>query len=249
VPFLFFSRKSQQGYLFVVKRPVKKIANPLPKSFEATLERLRSNLGWTIVFVPFAIPESWKVRGRARVKGQINGFAFRTSLFPMRDGRQFLLVNKKMQREAGAQLGGVAEFRLEPDWGQRVAGFPGELRRALSEDRALLAWFGRLNYSIRKWISDQVSQPKGAGARVRRAEQLAEQLLCVMEAESDLPPWLKRAFTQEPRALPGWQIMTPLKRRSELLAIFHYRTPEARDRRVQKTLQIAAAAAERNPGH
>ena len=231
-----------------MKRSPKRKAKSVPKSFEATLERLRSNLGWTIVFVPFTIPESWKVQGRVKVKGQINGFAFRTSLFPMSDGRQFLLVNKKMQREAGVQLGGVAEFRLEPDSEKRVPGFPIELRRALSEDRALLAWFGQLNYSIRKWISDQVTEPRGASARVRRAEQLAEGLLCAMEAESDLPPWLKLAFTQEPHALRGWKLLTPLKRRGELLAIFHYRTPEARDRRVQKTVQIAVAAAEKNPG-
>jgi uncharacterized protein YdeI (YjbR/CyaY-like superfamily) len=228
-----------------VKRPVKTKGKPAAKTFEATLERLRSNLGWTIVFIPFDVPKLWGARGNLRVKGDINGFPFRTSLFPTREGRHFLLINKKMQAGAGVQLGSVAEIRLEPDTEKRVATVPPELRSAISQDGALLKWFGQLNYSMRKWISDQVTQPRSVGARVRRAEQIAEQLMCAMEAESELPPLLKLAFSREPEALRGWNLMTPLKRRGELLAIFHYRTPDARDRRIEKTMVVALAMAER----
>jgi len=224
---------------------VKSATNPRNKSFQARLERLRSNLGWTVVYVPFDVPKTWKMRGRAKVKGEINGFAFRTSLFPMRDGRHFLLVNKRMQAGAGVGLGDMAEITLQPDTEERVAAVPGELQRFLREDRAFRRWFEQLSYSIKKWIGDWITQPKGAAARARRAEQVAEQLFSAMEAERELPPLLKTAFAREPRALEGWQRMTPTYRRGQLIAIFYYRSPEARERRLAKVIGEAVAVAER----
>jgi uncharacterized protein YdeI (YjbR/CyaY-like superfamily) len=98
---------------------------------------------------------------------------------------------------------------------------------------------------MRKWICDWIVMVKNPASRIRRAEQVAEQLLSTMEAELDLPPILKRAFATDPRAWQGWQSMTPLQRRSQLLGIFYYRTPESRDRRIAKMLQEALARTDR----
>jgi uncharacterized protein YdeI (YjbR/CyaY-like superfamily) len=215
------------------------------KSFEATLERLRSNLGWVVIRIPFNVQKIWGTRGMFRVKGEINGFAFRTSLFPTRKGEHFLLVNKKMQAGARASEGTTAEFLLEPDTEERVAIVPAEFKRVLSEDRSFRRWFDALSYSIRKWISDWIVQPKSAAARVRRAEQVAEQLFSAMEAERDLPPALKLAFTRDPRALEGWNLMSPSHRRGQLIAIFYYRSPDARARRLEKVVAEAIALAEK----
>jgi uncharacterized protein YdeI (YjbR/CyaY-like superfamily) len=227
----------------------KQKANPQPKlvrkSFEATLERLRSNLGWVIVWIPFNVHKVWGSRGRFRVKGEINGFAFRTSLFPTRKGEHFLLVNKKMQAGGNTSEGVTAEFLLEPDVEERVVAIPAEFKRILAEDRAFRRWFDALNYSIRKWLFDWVEQPKSAASRVRRAEQVGEQLFSVMEAERELPPALRLAFTRDPRALEGWNLMTPRYRRGSLFAIFYYRSPEARARRVEKVVAEAIALAEK----
>ena len=206
-----------------------------------------SNLGWVIVRIPLDVPKVWGTRGMLKVKGQINGFAFRTSLFPTGKGYHYLLVNKRMQAGAGARPGAVAQFRLEPDTEKRVATVPAELQQILKEDRSLRRWFEQLSYSVRKWIGDWVAQVKSREARVRRAEQVAEQLLSTMEAERELPPILKLAFAREPRALRGWQVMSPSHRRGHLLAIFYYRTPEARDRRIAKTIEDALAFADRKP--
>jgi uncharacterized protein YdeI (YjbR/CyaY-like superfamily) len=218
---------------------------PLRKSFKATLERLRSDLGWMVVYVPFDVPQTWKMRGRAKVKGDINGFSFRTSLFPVRDGRHFLLVNKRMQQGGGVGLGDVAKITLQPDTEERVAIVPLELRRILNQERAFRRWFDQLNYSIQKWIGDWIASVKSPAARVRRAEQVAEQLLSTMEAERELPPLLKAAFARDPRALQGWNLMSPSRRRGHLLGIFYYRNPESRDRRIAKTIEEATAFAER----
>ena len=226
---------------------MKSVSKPVSKSFKAALERMPSNLGWVIVRIPLDVPKVWGTRGMLKVKGEINGFAFRTSLFPTGKGYHYLLVNKRMQAGAVARPGLVAQFCLEPDTEKRVATVPAELQRILSEDRSLHRWFGQLNYSTRKWIADWVSQVKSPEARVRRAEQVAEQLMATMEAERELPPILKLAFAREPRALAGWQRMSLSHRRGHLLAIFYYRTPDSRDRRIAKTIEDALAFAQRKP--
>lgn len=219
---------------------------PVEKSFKATLERMQSsNLGWVIIRIPFDVSKVWGVRSRLRVKGEINGFPFRTALFPTGRGFHFLLVNKRMQAGADARPGSAAYFRLEPDLEERKAIMPVELKRAFSQDRSLQRWFDNMSYSMRRWICDQVAQPKSAAARVRRAERIAEQLLTTMEAERDLPPILKAAFARDPRAWEGWQRMSPTHRRHSLLSIFHYRSPEARNRRIDKMLEEALARAEK----
>jgi len=215
------------------------------KSFRATLERLRSNLGWVIIWIPFNVQKTWGTRGRVRVRGEINGFAFRTSLFPTRKGEHFLLVNKKMQAGGHASEGTAAEFFLEPDTEERVVAVPAELKRILAEDKTFRRWFDGLNYSIRKWLADWITQPKSAASRLRRAEQVAEQLLSTMEAERELPPALKLAFARDPRALEGWNLMSPTHRRGQLIAIFFYRSPDARARRIEKVIEEAIARAEK----
>lgn len=215
------------------------------KSFKATLERLRGNLGWIVVWIPFDVQKVWGKRGRLKVRGEVNGFAFRTSLFPTRKGDHFLLVNKKMQAGSGASEGSTAAFSLEPDTEKRVVVFPPELKRLLAEDRTFASWVGALPYSFHKWFADLIAQPKSAAARARRAEQVAEQLFSAMEAERELPPAVKLAFSSDPRALAGWRLMTPTRRRSLLIAIFYYRSPDARARRLEKVVAEAIAFAEK----
>ena len=215
------------------------------KSFQATLERPPSRLGWVILRIPFDAVKIWGKRGQLRVKGEINGFAFRTSLFPTGKGEHYLLVNKRMQAGANTGPGQTARIRLEPDTEKRKAIVPPELKRYLAEDRGLRRWFDKFNYSTRRYIGDWILQVKSAEARRRRAEQIAERLLAVMEAERGLPPILQAAFARDPRAFAGWQRMSPSHRRGHLLGIFYYRSPEARDRRVAKTIEEAIAFAER----
>ena len=215
------------------------------KIFRAQLELLRSRLKWVIVRVPFDVRKVWSVRGRLKVRGEINGFPFRTSLFVTRDGGHFLLINKRMQRGAKVAVGSLAKIRLEPDTEERTVTIPPELKRVLAEDKALVGWFDKLNYSTRKWIADWVTDPKGHDARQRRAEQVCEQLLSTMEAERELPPILRLAFANHPKAEIGWEKMTVAQRRGQLLAIFYYRNPEARGRRIEKTLELATEVAER----
>jgi len=220
-------------------------STPAAKRFDARLERLRSRLNWIIVRIPFDAAKAWGLRGQIKVKGEINGFAFRTSLFPTRAGWHFLLINKRMQNGARAVEGSVARFQMELDSEERTVTIPDELKRILSEGRSLRSWYEGLNYSTRNDIAKWVTEPKGGDARIRRAEQIAERLLAVMEAERELPPILQVAFARHPRAREGWDRMSVSRRRGHLFGIFYYRTPDARARRIDKMLDDANALAEK----
>jgi uncharacterized protein YdeI (YjbR/CyaY-like superfamily) len=218
---------------------------PAAKRFEARLERMRSRLNWVIIHMPFDAAQVWGTRGQIKVKGEINGFAFRTSLFPTREGRYILLVNKRMQKGARAAEGSVARFQMELDREERTVAIPDELKRILSGDRSLRRWYDKLNHSTRNDIAKWITEPKGAEARVRRADQIAERLLAVMEAERELPPILQVAFARHPRAREGWDVMSASRRLGHLFGIFYYRTPDAQARRIDKMLEEATALAEK----
>ncbi len=215
-----------------------------PQSFRATLERLDSNLGWIIARVPFDVKKTWG-QSRVKVRGEVNGVSFRTSLFPTKEGEHFLLVNKKVQRGARILEGSTAEFRLEVDKETRETSTPAELESIFRQSKKLKNWFNGLSYSYRRYMNDWVSEPKSKESRKRRAEQLAERMMETIEAEQELPPLIKSALAQDGKASRGWNLMTPIQRRSELMGIFYYRTPDGRARRLQKALEMAAAVAER----
>jgi len=219
---------------------------PVAKSFQATLERGGGALNWVIVRIPFDVSKLWGKRGQLRVRGEINGFAFRTSLFPTGDGRHILLVNKGMQKGGRAGLGVTARFRLQPDTEKREVAMPVELKSAIQEDLALQRWYEQLNPSWRREIAKWVEDVKSAAARVRRTEQIVERMLATMEAERELPPILRLAFARDARAEEGWKRMSPTHRRRQLFAIFYYRTPDGRARRVAKMLQEARKYAEKS---
>lgn len=215
------------------------MAKSVVKSFQATLERGKSRLNWVVIRIPFDVSRVWGKRGQLKVRGDINGFAFRTSLFPTGEGDHVLLVNKRMQAGAGVAVGGQARFRLEPDTEVRTVEIPEELDRSLSEDRALRRWFDKLNYSTRRDICFWITEVKSEEARLRRTDQITERLLAVMEAERELPPILRVAFARSPLAEEGWRLMSPTHRRGHLFAIFYYRNPAARARRVGKMIEEA----------
>ena len=224
------------------------MAKSAAKTFKATLERGMAPLGWTVIRVPRAVTDAWKARSRFPVRGEIAGqgstsFAFRTSLFPTRSGDFFLLVNKKMQAGAKITLGSVATFRLEPDTAEREVSIPAELKVAMSGAPSLRRWYDRLPYSIRKYVTDLVTSPKSPAARVRRAEMMAENLLCMQEGERHPPPILEAAFIRAPLAREGWNLMTPAQRRGHLWGVFYYRSPEARQRRADKAVEDAIRVA------
>jgi uncharacterized protein YdeI (YjbR/CyaY-like superfamily) len=218
-------------------------AKATQKTFDAFLERGGDALNWTIVRVPVDVAKVWGVRGQLKVTGQINGFPFRTSLFPTGKGSHILLVNKKMQAGGKVQQGMKAKFLLQPDLTQREVSVPEELVRVLKQSKPLRRFYDSFNYSMRDFMAKWVGEGKKPETRRRRADELAERLMLTLEAEHELPPILQIEFNRSPIARAGWDRMPPGHRRSHLMGIFYYKSPEARARRLSKAVQEMVAYA------
>jgi uncharacterized protein YdeI (YjbR/CyaY-like superfamily) len=222
------------------------------KTFTAVLEPHQSGLGWVVARVPFDISKAWPERKGNRVRGEIAGFKFRSSLMAYAGGGgHFLLVNRKMQAAAKAQVGSKVRIKLEPDLEERPAVVPPELAQALKGDRRLRKYLEGLGTALRRDMGKWVMEPKSEASRIKRAEQMAEWLLLTLEGEidpKDPPPILKAAFQRQPLARAGWEAMSPARRRRHLLGIFHYQGAEARERRAAQAVEDALAVARRTKG-
>ena len=210
------------------------------KSFTAVLELDGTALQWVVARVPFDVVKTWPVRRGRRVRGEIEGFAFRTTLFPHpKGGGHVLLVNKKMQAGAGVRKGEKARIWLEPDLEERAIPLPAELKSELDSDRGLRKWFDGLSDSMRREAGMWVVEPKSAESRQKRATRMAERLMQAMEGLEEPPPVLKAIFQRQPRAREAWFALTPTQRRNHLLGIFYYETVEGRERRAAKAIEEA----------
>lgn len=223
------------------------MVKPSARTFTALLEADGTRLRWVIARIPFDIAEVWPERRGRRVRGDIEGLPFRKSLFPdPRGSGQVLLVNRKMQAAAKARAGSKVRIRLEPDMEERPTLIPPELTAIFKSDRKLRKWFEALSPSMRREIGKWIAGAKGAGVRQKRAERIAERMMLAMEGEQETPPLLRQMFQREPRAMAGWNLLTPTQRRNHLLGIFYYETVEARERRAEKAIADALRAFEKS---
>ena len=171
------------------------------KRFRAAIEPLEGGLGWVVARLPFDVDKAWKKMVRLRVKVEVGGQVFRTSLFPdAKRGGHFVLVNKKMQKAAGAGVGAMVDFAIAPDLEERTPEMPPELAKLLKTQKRLAKWYEGLSESMRWEIGKWIDGVKGTEARQRRVDQMAERLMLTMEGERELPPVIAVAFRRTPAA-------------------------------------------------
>jgi Domain of unknown function (DUF1905)/Bacteriocin-protection, YdeI or OmpD-Associated len=211
---------------------------PVAKTFQAVLERTTDRLHWVIVRIPVDVDKVWGKRGQLRIQGEINGFSFGSTLFPTGKGEHFLIVNKKMQAGGKTAPGLTAKFLIKPDLSPPAPAPPArELLRELGQSKRLLRFYESFSPSRRREMAKWIAQPASQEARRRRSQQLAERLMETMDAERELPPLIQLAFRQNPIAAAEWERMSQSHRRTHLFAIFYYRRPEARARRIGKCIE------------
>lgn len=190
--------------------------------------------------------KAWPAWADRRVKGTVNGHAFRTTLLSAKKGAELVLVvNRAMQGATKAAPGDKVTLQLEPDTAAQEIGIPRELADVLKGERTLAKWFARLSPSMQKGVGAYVDQAKGVDTRRERAARMAECLMLAMEGEQELPPMLRTRFQREPRAAEGWRAMTPLQRRNHLLGIFYLQSLEGRERRADQVVDDAVRKANR----
>lgn len=218
----------------------------MKKHFVASLKKLEGNLGWRIIDVPFDVKKAFGKGGTVPVKGTLNGFAFRSSVFPRKGGKHFLLTNKQMQKGACViEIGDKIEVEIELDTIERTVEFPPLLKKELEDEPELIEYFTSFSYSMRKYFSDQITGAKSPAVRAQRARELAEVLLQMKDGEASPPPLLAAEFAHNPMALSGWELSSPTMKRGHLWGIHYYKPGEARERRIAKAIEAMVALAKK----
>jgi Domain of unknown function (DUF1905)/Bacteriocin-protection, YdeI or OmpD-Associated len=134
--------------------------------FQALLEK-DEEVDATRVAIPFDVPAVFGSRARVAVRGTINGFAFRSSIFPY-GGVHYLMVNKTLREGAKVKAGEVVDVEIERDDEPRTVTPPPDLEQALKASGAAQAAWERVSYSRRKELVNAIEAARRPETRARR---------------------------------------------------------------------------------
>ncbi|HEX8089618.1 MAG TPA: YdeI/OmpD-associated family protein [Blastocatellia bacterium] len=137
------------------------------KTFKVKLEAVG---GGAAITIPFSVEKAFGSKARVPVRGTINGFPFRSSLFPM-GGAHIMAVNRAMRNGAGAKAGDTVSVVMEVDTEPRVVAVPADFKKALAGSRQAGAAFDKLSYTHRKEFVAWVEGAKREETRARRIEK------------------------------------------------------------------------------
>jgi hypothetical protein len=158
------------------KGAAKKAATKATKRFRVLLEKHVTSEATGIV-IPFDVPKTFGTRARVPVRGKINGYAFRGSLFPVGDGTHYMVVRRELREAAGVRSGQTIAVTLERDDEPRTVPPPADLARALKRDKHARAAWDKLSYTHRREYAELSEGAKRPETRQRRVEKTISQLL------------------------------------------------------------------------
>lgn len=145
------------------------------KRFRTTLEKHERSEA-AMMTLPFDVWKVFGTRARVPVRGTINGFPFRSSIFPTGDGRHYMVVNKEIRAGAGVKGGDTVSVQMERDDEPRVIKPPAELARALKANKAARDTWEKLSYTHQKEYATAISEAKRPETRARRIEKAITEL-------------------------------------------------------------------------
>ncbi len=144
--------------------------------FEAKLVGRGPKRAWVFLDFPKSVSRQLPSRGKVPVRGTLNGFAFRTSTFPIGDGIQQIVVNKPLQAGARARAGDRVHVVLEVDAQRRTVHTPPDLRTALATAPRARENYENLSYTHRKGYVDWMTEAKRPETRERRVREALRRL-------------------------------------------------------------------------
>jgi len=149
---------------------------PPTKRFRVPLEKHESSEA-TGIKIPFDVEKVFGTRARVPVRGTINGFAFRSSIFPMGgQGQHYMAVNKETREGAKAKAGETVSVVMERDDEPRTITPPQDFERALKASKAAQAMWDKLSYTHRKEHVRAIEEAKRPETRARRIQRAVTDL-------------------------------------------------------------------------
>jgi hypothetical protein len=146
------------------------------KRFRVKLEALKGMAALRLT-IPFDVYEVFGSRARVPVRGTINGFAFRSSVFPVGDGTHYMVANRAMREGGDLKGGDTASVTLERDDVPRTITPPTDFARVLkTDDEARAAW-EKVSYSHKKEFVLAIEDAKTPETRERRIRKALAELV------------------------------------------------------------------------
>jgi hypothetical protein len=143
--------------------------------FDAVLHRLEGKIAWTVLYVPFSVPDLYGTQNRLEVKGTVDGHSFRGTLLPSRNGH-YLVCSQAIRSACKKTLGDSVHVTMEPDTAPRTVEVPEDVRGALAADKTVLAAFeGQPEYIKREQVT-KIAEAKRPETRQKRIAGLLELL-------------------------------------------------------------------------
>ena len=140
--------------------------------FKAKLVRPEGVGTWTFAPVPAKLAQETGVRAQLRVKGTIDGAAFRGTLLPTGRGNHFIVVNKELRDKIGRKAGDVVSIKMDLDTKPPIIGVPGDFTAALKGNASAKSYFESIAPSHKKaylqWI-ESAKQPETRKRRIIKA--------------------------------------------------------------------------------
>jgi hypothetical protein len=152
------------------------------KRFRVVLEKDEHSEATTIK-IPFDVQKVFGTRARVPVRGTINGFPFRSSIFPMGGGVHYMVVNKVLREGANVKGGDTITVVMERDDEPRVVTPPADFTRALKANKAAQAVWDKLSYTHRKEYVEAIKEAKKPETRARRIEKAIAQLAAAKKSK------------------------------------------------------------------
>lgn len=112
---------------------------------------------------------------KLRIIGEVAERPVRGAWNPVGDGRKYFILSAKFLKDAGLQLGDMAEMRFNID-DQDHVDVPEELLDRLSHDAALSEIWTALTSGKKRFYCHQISSAKQQATRDRRLQSVIEQL-------------------------------------------------------------------------
>ncbi|HEX8163025.1 MAG TPA: YdeI/OmpD-associated family protein [Pyrinomonadaceae bacterium] len=152
-------------------------AKPQAKRFRALLEKDPKGSVATGICVPFDAQKVFGTRARVPVRGTINGFPYRSSIFPTGDGKHYMVVNGKVRAGANLKGGETVSVTMERDEEPRTVEPSADFARALKANEQARATWEALSYTHRReyaqWI-EEAKKPETRGRRIAKAVEALE---------------------------------------------------------------------------
>jgi len=140
-------------------------------SFKAILFRPEGVGTWTYLNIPLDVSSTFGTKSQVKVKGTINGYAFRSTALPMGDGTHYLVVGKDIRDQIHSTQGDSVSVVLELDLEERHVVIPDDLAQALAGNPQVKSVFENLSYSHQNEYVDWIQSAKKAETRQSRIEK------------------------------------------------------------------------------